>query len=295
VKITNKMEFPDYIYNLFAHEWYSGHDAPHDYSATQFCGTPTQTVLQNRHKDEIECDIIDLASKVLGVGIHYVAEIANKDAGYVVEARKYMKVDGKVISGQADLYCPKTGKIVDWKNTKATSYIYGGREPKYRIQLNINKLLFEANGLPVNELEIVEIYSDWAKAKAAFDKKYPPNPFHVIRIGQNSQEETLAYIRHFIADCRAIEDLPDDELPPCSPEDRWERGGGWAVMQYGKTRAIRAGLDSEAEAEMYRNKYTKVQDTYIEHRQSTPVKCIDWCDVNKWCPFYKEYMKKEEQ
>lgn len=289
MKITNKMEFPDYIYNLFAHEWYSGADAPHDYSATQFCGTPTQAILQNRHRDEIETDIIDLVSKVLGVGVHYVAEIANKEHGFVVEKRQYMELDGKIISGQADLYCPKTGKIVDWKNTKATSYIYGGREPKYRTQLNINKLLFENAGLFVDELEIVEIYVDWTASKAKFDRQYPPTPVHVIRIGQNSRAETIAYMRQFIAECVALEGLKDSELPPCSPAERWERGGGWAVLQHGKSRAIRAGLESEAEAEMYRSKYTKVQDTYTERRQSTPVKCIDWCDVNKWCPFYKEY------
>jgi hypothetical protein len=83
--------------------------------------------------------------------------------------------------------------------------------------------------------------------------------------------------------------LADDDIPPCSKEERWEKGEKWAVMKNGRKSAIRL-LDSEAEARDMAEGLGK--DHYVAYRPGISVKCEDYCSACEYCSFYKSL--KEE-
>lgn len=295
-QMTNNAGLPNYLYNLLSHEWYSGVNAEHDFSVTQMLNPIIMTILQNRHKDEIVEDVVDQYVKILGVGVHMLSEIANKDKGFILEKREYTKILGRTISGQVDLFIPSIGKMIDYKITKASTYIYGDRLEKYKHQLNFNKYLFEKAGHKVNSLEIAELYRDWDEKEAKLNPKYPKSPIQIIPIATMSNSLIEYEMQKYVAEYERLINVPDEKLPFCSAEDRWERGGNSALMKRGGKKAIKL-FNSNSEAEEYRKKYYDVNDSsiYIEDRPVTPTKCISWCNVNKWCPFYKEYIKNQEK
>lgn len=294
MKFTNKYNLPEYLYNLLSHEWYGGANAVHDFSVTQMCNPVCMTILQNRHKEDLESDVMDKYFQTIGTGIHHLAEIANKNKKYVVEERKYTTINDIVISGQVDLYSPLEQKMIDYKVTKAEASKFADKIEKYKTQLNVNKYIFEKNRFPVKTLEIVEIYRDWDKQKAKREAGYPQTPIVIIDVPVLSNPVIEFEIKKYISEYTRERELPDENLSPCSPKDRWETQKSFAVMKHGASRALKV-CHSLIEAESYRSLNTKVAETFIEERDATPKRCIEWCDVNEFCPFYKKYMNKEEK
>ena len=292
MKFTNKYNLPENLYKLKSHEWYGGANAVHDFSVTQMCNPVCMTILQNRHKEDIETDVMDRYFQTIGTGIHHLAEIANKDKKYVVEERKYITINDVVLSGQVDLYSPFEQKMIDYKVTKAEASKFSDKMDKYKKQLNVNKYIFEMNGFPVKTLEIVEIYRDWDRLRAMRESSYPQTPIVAIDIPVLSNSLIEYEIKKYISEYQSQKKLNDNELSPCSVTDRWESKASFAVMKHGASRALKLCNDI-LEAETYRSLNTKVQDTYIEERKPVPKRCVDWCEVNIYCPFYKEYMKKQ--
>lgn len=292
MKFTNKHNLPEYLYNLLSHEWYGGANAVHDFSVTQMCNPTCMTILQNRHKEELEGDVMDRYFQTIGTGIHHLAEIANKNKKYVVEERKYVTLNDVVISGQVDLYSPFEQKMIDYKVTKAEASKFADKIEKYKKQLNVNKYIFEQNGFPVKTLEIVEIYRDWDKLKALREQGYPQTPIVIIDIPVLSNSLIEYEIKKYISEYLSENKNSDENLSPCSASDRWETKASFAVMKHGGSRALKLCNDI-IEAESYRSLNTKVSETYIEERKPTPKRCLDWCEVNKFCPFYNNYMKKQ--
>ena len=179
------------------------------------------TVLHHRHKDEITSDSSDALMRVLGSGVHAVCEMAlSKEPTMKLEERLFVNINGKVIGGQYDLYLTDSHTLIDFKLTKANSYIFGGREEKYSSQMNINKYILEKNGYTVDKLDIVEIYRDWDEKKAKIDPKYPPRAIIITTIPAVTSAVTEFRIKEYLDEYERISKLPDTQLPPCSAKDR---------------------------------------------------------------------------
>jgi len=82
-------------------------------------------------------------------------------------------------------------------------------------------------------------------------------------------------------------DIYDEDLPVCTPEERWERPTKYAVQKKGRKSALRL-LDSQEDAEKYIDDHGLAVPThYIEVREGESVRCESYCNVNKFCNFYK--------
>lgn len=294
---TNKNNLPAYLHKILTHEYYGGANVVQDFSTTQFGNPVTMTILQHRHKDEIVSDSSDALMRVLGSGVHAVCEMAlSKEPNMKLEERLFVNVHGKVIGGQYDLYLTDSHTLIDFKLTKANSYIFGGRESKYSSQMNINKYILEKNGYMVDKMDIVEIYRDWDEKKAKIDTKYPPKAINITTIPAVTSAITEYRLKEYIDEYEKLKNTPDNLLPPCPPKDRWERGASFAVMKRGASRAVKL-FETKDEATAFINSGgVSVASHYIEERVPVPLRCIDgWCEVCSWCPFYADYMRKEEE
>lgn len=292
---TNKHHLPDYLVRILSNEWYSGANAKHDFSVTGFNQPVPLTILEQRHKDEIQEDVADTFVQLLGVGFHSLSEQALKDdIVYQTEKRNFILFDGYTISGQYDLYIPSIKTLVDYKVTKASSFIYGTKKDDYNLQMNLNKYILKQHDIEVKNMHIVELYRDYSKGQEKYNSAYPPSGINIIECDEYTDAVVEYKVAKFIQEYNRLKNLPDNMLPPCSPEERWEKGGEYAVMKQGGKRALKL-FKTKNEAEIYRNNNCDMNITFIEKRPVELTRCNEWCRVNQWCPFYQAHLQGIKQ
>jgi hypothetical protein len=138
---------------------------------------------------------------------------------------------------------------------------------------------------------------DWSKTQARRDSSYPQKPIlnidyifgEVFR--SDVAADMMADLSYKIQEILQYKDKPEEEIPDCSDEERWERGEKWAVMKKGRKSAVKLHT-SEFSAEQHLA--TLPAGHYIEHRPGVPVKCVDYCTCAETCSFYKKYMASLE-
>ena len=138
--------------------------------------------------------------------------------------------------------------------------------------------------------EIVALIKDHNKREAAKDKDYPQYPVFVVSWDFTEEDLDTAEkdIRSWFRDVAIAESTPDDELIPCTEEQRWAKPEKWAVKKGKQKRALRV-LGSEEEAQSYIDRYpeNEKKQLWIEHRLGEDTKCEGYCDVRRWCPYYQ--------
>lgn len=240
-----------------------------------------------------------------------------KDDRFVPELRwKIPLVNGTQISGQVDLYDKKLKEIHDWKVTTIWSYIYknrkGSKLESWTQQVNIYKYLMEKAGYPVESLRLSMIFRDWEKSKAKYDHEYPyPSETIDIEYYDNDFVESLIYDK--INQIRYWLDKPDDEIPVCTEEERWQDKTMWAVRKKTNKKssknlyawsAAKKWLDDEATKTAAKstkdpNQFEKQKELImkqyvIEERPGMPKRCMDYCQFNDKCNFYQDYLKNNK-
>jgi len=187
---------------------------------------------------------------------------------YVIEERFHGKFAGETIGGQPDLMLKVKGgwEIWDWKFTTATQRA----KDDWHGQLNIYARIMEQYGRKIVGANILAVFRDWRDVRHAH--KYD-SPFTVFNIpltwGNNDVEELVV-----------IHKKADEELPPCTPEDKWERPTRFALMKSGSSRAKKL-YDTLEEAQLALG--NSAADYRIEERGGEPIRCDRYCPVSKHC------------
>lgn len=275
MKITNKFGVPE---NFVRAVEFSDHKKA-DYSATELTDPPRLVHLINRHDAEIEVDVVDRIWLLLGKAVHYILE-KSATINQLEESYITTKVCGRILSGTSDLY--EDEEIDDYKVTSVWSFVFGDRIPKWEEQLNIYAYIFRSIGLKVNKINIDAILRDWSEMKAMKDKNYPQKPVRVININLWSEEAQKIYVESRIKTLIAFENTPDDDLPPCSDKERWQKVNKWAVMKENRKSAIRV-FNNEEDAKTLNNTDPKF---YIEFRPGEYTRCERYCLAKKFCSQY---------
>ncbi len=107
-------------------------------------------------------------------------------------------------------------------------------------------------------------------------------------------DEELAEIEQFIRWKVALyleyKETPDDEIPECSPDERWAESDKWAVMKEKRKSAVRV-LDNQENAEKMAEELTAADKHgakhYVEYRKGYSKKCAGYCSCKEFCSFYK--------
>jgi hypothetical protein len=244
-------------------------------SVTDLVNPPLIRHLRLKHWDNIQEDASDKLWMLLGTSLHYVLEQHSPEDAFEEEKLTH-DIVGITISGKSDLYHNEV--VTDWKTTSVYSFLLGIK-PEWEAQLNVYAWLWEKNGFPVKELWIYAILRDWSKTKSQRERDYPPIPFTQIRIPLWDIGTTERYILNRIK-------LHQQEPPPeCTPEEKWARPTKYALMKRGRKSAVKL-YDSKLEA--LTESDFKGNDYYVIDRLGENIRCKGYCNVAKFCPYYKD-------
>jgi hypothetical protein len=269
--LTNVYNLPESIVRAVTNDPYTRGNS--DISVTQLITPP----YQRRLKEVVEPieDVSDRLYSLYGQMGHTLLERAGIDEGLHVEERLYKDVNGWKVSGQFDLYDNET--LYDYKFTSTWS-VRGDVKSEWIKQLNLLRVLAEANGMTVNKLRIIAMLRDFSKAQAKRDQGYPKHPIVAVDIPVWDLSEAEAYMEE------RVKAHQEESPPSCSDEDRWMTQHCWALMKEGRKSAVKLYY-SEEEAEAACQEAGKKHS--VVHRPGEPKRCLEYCNVAHECPQMK--------
>ena len=279
MQITNKHGLPAEIYDVLARDDYKQRG---NISVTQLVGPPRIRMLTQRHLLELTVDATDRFAMMLGTALHqYLAEKMPGAIGWEKEKTFFLTVNGWLLHGTVDYIKPQV--IWDHKLTSVWSYVFGVK-PEWEKQLNVYAYLSEMNDRMIKELYVIMWFKDFLRYRAGKDG-YPDAPVKQVPVELWTIPDQKEYVIGRVRAHKRAEDLPDDNLPLCTPEERWESPTTYAVMKKGRKSALRV-LDSELEAVSWMD--TTGKGEYIETRPGKAARCEHYCDVRDFCNQYNE-------
>lgn len=282
MKITNKLGLPQAFVNM-AMDWEKMAD--NEYRVTSLLKGVRESILERRFFDNIEQDVADMIWLLFGTAVHSILEKYHDEEGHELKEER-LKVDFKdmVLTGKFDLYDSKEKVVIDYKTCSSWKVIFEDYKD-WKRQLLIYAWMLREYGFDCNKGRVVAILKDQSKSKAKFDLSYPQYPVKVINFTfkEKDFEDIEDWIVNRLTLIKLSEDLPDDELPICTPDERFNSGDKYAVMQKGKKRASRV-FDNQAEAD----EYIENNGGYLEIRKGEDKKCSTYCRVSEFCSYWKE-------
>lgn len=286
MKVTNNLNLPAAFVNAVSVE---RHNAPGCYSATTLNKGAKEVVLTKRHFDEITVDAADSVWAVWGTAVHALME-SQPDNNFH-EERFAVPVSASKVTGQVDSYDLEHGVIYDWKTASVWKIKMQDFADWYRQGMTYAWLLLQ-QGLEVHHCVFVALLKDHSKSKAATEGDYPQSPVYTYQFDVNPEElrQHCEWIQRRIADIEAAELMSDDDIEPCSMEERWADPDKFAVMKNGRKTAVRV-FDDQQSADAMAGEMGDAY--YVEHRPAVSRKCEDYCPCREFCNFYKSFSKKE--
>jgi hypothetical protein len=146
--------------------------------------------------------------------------------------------------------------------------------------------LLTRNKFIVTHCRFVALLKDHSKTEAQRDRQYPQNPVFVYEfpVTQSELFKIGSFIRGKVGEYEKYLSSADDEVPPCSADERWDRPSVFAVKKEGRQKAVKL-FDVKEEAE------TRAAELgaghYVEHRTGESVKCEHYCLCAGYCNYYQ--------
>ena len=286
MKVTNKLNLPAAFVNAVST---NRHNAAGCFSATTLNKGAKEIILTDRHFDEIEVDAADSVWAVWGTAVHALLE-SQPDNNFHEEKFK-VPVCNSFVTGQVDSYDMEHATIFDWKTASVWKVQFADFSDWYKQGMTYAWLL-KQSGLDVRHCVFVALLKDHSKSKAAKDASYPQSPVFKYEFDVTDEElqQTEARIIAKVAEIENAYKLGDDDIEPCSAEERWADDEKWAVMKNGRKTAIKL-FDNSADADAMAGEMGNAY--YVEHRPAISRKCGDYCKCKDFCNFYKAMNKGE--
>jgi hypothetical protein len=283
--ITNKLNLPEGFVKAVSTE---KHNAPGSLSATTLIQGIKQIILMDRHWDKLEDDVSDRIWAIFGTAVHSLMESEGENNS--TEQRMEYKVDDITVTGRIDSYNMQTGIIDDYKTASVNKVKFADFTDWYT-QGMIYAWLLTRNNFKVKQCRFIALLKDHSKTEALRDYQYPKNPVYLYEFPVTPQDlfKTGIYIRNKIEEYKRCLLLQDNDIPPCTPEERWDKPPKFAVMKTGGKRAVRL-FDNKDEADLLAD--TKGTGHYVERRQGESIKCQSYCLCNRFCNYYQEMVNK---
>ena len=281
MKITNKANLPEALVNAVSRE---RHNEKGHYSATTLLKGACEVVLMDRHFDEIEVDASDSIWAIFGSAVHSIFENQNDDS--FKEESFEVKIGDSVVTGKVDSYDLENEILVDWKTASVWKVQFQDFDD-WRKQGLIYSWLLKQNGLNVKKCRFIALLKDHSKSKARFDANYPQSPCYVYEFDVTDKDlaEIEVFIKEKLEMIRKAEEQADEDLEPCSKDERWATDDKFAVMKEGRKTALKL-FDTREDAEKM---LESLDDKHwLQERKGEGKKCVDYCVCRDFCPFYNK-------
>lgn len=281
-QITNKKGLPEQLVRAVERD-YTYQDKR--YSITSLLDTHRILQLKRRHHDELSQDVSDMIWMIFGSGIHKAIEDAGVGEGQHAEKRLEWQFGDYTLSGIVDFIDEKKEIVLDWKTTSLWTYIYKSNHDKWLKQLQLSALLwFKNTGQWIQKGQIGALLKDYKK-KPFPEEGYPDSELQIIEFDLGSPQDIEDWVIQTFDDIALMETFDDYELPLCSPEDRWNTGDKWAVIEKGKKRAKRVYDNEEEATEHVSSAFSIGVKMEIDFRPGEDKRCKDYCPVKAFCEY----------
>ncbi len=253
-----------------------------EYRATSLLKGVKEIILEKRHGDSVSVDVSDMAYKFFGSAVHLLLENQTVEEGQQKEQRIEIKVGDYILSGRFDLYDQNKGLVVDYKTTSCSKFLRNDFED-YRKQLLIYAYMLKSLGFPVYKGEVVLFLKDFSKTKQLKNQEYPKHPIQKVEFSFSNND--FSFIERFIfnrfKDIDIYKYMPDDAIPECSMNFRFNEGVKFAVKTFGRRTPVKVFTTRTEAARFIREN----KGDYIEAIEGEDKKCRDYCAVRDFCSF----------
>ena len=250
-KYANTSSVPLSLAVFLASDFYDHDQDQNTISATTLIKPIRQIVLGARvPEDMTPLELVNLVPSRMGSAIHDAIERSWKDnyqvaldsLGYpkrviekirinpkpeeltdgqipiYLEQRAHKQVGKFLISGKYDFI--GDGRVEDFKSTSTFTAMNNTNDEKYIWQGSIYRWL-NPQIITKDEMAIQFIFTDWSKAKAMQDPKYPQQRIQQRILPLKSIQETDAFIKRKLGQIEQYWDVPEEQIPPCTDADLW--------------------------------------------------------------------------
>ena len=135
-----------------------------------------------------------------------------------LEQRAFKKVGKWTVGGKYDMVAD--GVVHDNKSTSAFTWVSGGKDKDYQLQGSLYRWL-NPDKITEDFIRINFIFTDWSKADARTNPKYPQAKVQAKEVPLLSIEETQAWVEDKLRQIEVYWDAPDDKIPECTDEELW--------------------------------------------------------------------------
>ena len=286
--ITNKYGLPQALVRALQSDYYYRDKR---YSVTTLLSPVRETILKRRHHKEIVTDAADMIWALWGSGIHKILENKSGPNELSEQQMEYKFGNGYTLSGYSDLVDLNNQEIVDYKTTSVWQYNNQTSKNDWQKQLQMYAYLFyKMRGIWLSKGKIWLFMRDWSKNQARQNKNYPDKPIAPVEFDLGTPEEIEQWILANLDKLIQAEKLADNDLPLCTPEERWNDGNRFAIIKKGAKRAVKLhdNLDDAKDHLANLDELEGAGKYVIENRYGVDKKCLDYCSVNTFCEYYKE-------
>lgn len=250
-KYANTSSVPLSLAVFLATDNYDHDQDENTISATALIKPLRQIVLSARVPEDLTpVDLVNLVPSRMGSAIHDAIERSWKDnypnalanLGYPKRVIEKIRINPKpeeltdgVIPVYMEQRAKKTvgkftvtgkydfigdGRVEDFKSTSTYTAINNTNDEKYIWQGSIYRWL-NPQIITKDEMAIQFIFTDWSKAKAMADPKYPQQRIQQRILPLKSIQETDAFVTRKLNQIEQYWDAPEEQLPPCTDADLW--------------------------------------------------------------------------
>ena len=279
MKYTNRNNVPEVVVKAIENDPYDG--GKHDTSVTRLIKPQQANKIMGEHFGDIVEDISDSLFKLFGQSVHSVLERGTEKTD-ISEVRFTAKILERSVSGKIDHFSTSDGVLSDFKITSVFTVKRAKKEGSadWETQLNLLAYLMGVHGFEIKKLQIIAFSRDWRNSENNRQEDYP-NPIEVIEVPLWNTKDAEERIN------RLVEKQFQDEIVPCTDDERWYTGDTYAVYKDGANgkplkKAARL-LSSMSEAEAWS---TLHGGSKIEMRPGESSRCGSYCSSSPWCEQY---------
>lgn len=247
-----------------------------------------EIILMDRHWEDMEMEVADNIWNVWGSAVHLIFEKYTQGVkGFESEKNYSYPMGEHTITGTVDCYDGNTNTLYDWKTCSAWK-IKMGDFKDWKQQGSVYAWLMDKNGVKVDKVRFVALIKDFSNTEAKRNpQEYPQSPVYVMEFDVTPEllSETEKRIAAKELDIRLAKALEDDEISPCSSEERWASAPKFAVKKEGVQKAVKLFDDEEGANALAQE---KGKGYFVEKRPEINRKCDDYCPCAQFCSFYKQ-------